>query len=121
MEKKTTKKTTKKTKTRKTLAASKAQKQPKVKWYVLRGYNIDNKDDTGFLSIDKTGKPHQIYKIVESQEDAIKFPSENVYGTKGFGTPKQWFEFFKGEPELEDWKFHLVKVNGPKINKAQEI
>ena len=115
------KKTAKKTKTSKTLAASKTQKKPKVKWYVLRGYNIGNKDDTGFLSIDKTKKSHQIYKIVESQEDAIKFPSENVYGIKGFGTPKQWFEFFKGEPELEDWKFHLMKVRGPKDNKVQEI
>ena len=113
------KKTTKKTKTSKTLAASKTQKKPKVKWYVLRGYNISNKDDTGFLSIDKAGKPHQIYKIVESQDDAIKFPSENVYGTKGFGTPKQWCEFFKGEPELEDWKFHLMTIRGPEVNKSQ--
>ena len=105
--KKTQKTTSKKTVKSKTLTTD-------VKWYVLRGYNISNKDDTGFLSIDKAGKPHQIYKIVESQEDAIKFPSENVYGTKGFGTPKQWFEFFKGEPELEDWKFHLMTIRGPK-------
>lgn len=85
----------------------------------MYGYNTSNKDETGFLGISKVGKPH--YKIVEMHKDAIKFPSENVYGIKGFGTPKQWFDFFKGETELEDWKFHLMKVRGPKVHKSQVV
>ena len=86
-----------------------------LKWFVLRGFKIDNKDETGFLAIGKARKD-STYTIVEDVDDAMKFPSENVYRLQGFGTPKQWLEFFKGEPELEDWKFHLVKVNGPRVN-----
>ena len=74
---------------------------------------IDNTDETGFLSIDKSKTSSSTYKIVDDIQDAMKFPSKNFYSTKGFGTPKQWLEFFKGEPELEDWKFHLVKVTSP--------
>ena len=111
------KKKTQKTTSKKTVK-SKAPTTD-VKWYVLRGFKIENKDETGFLSINAPEKSKDIYKIVDSQDEAMKFPSENVYGTKGFGTPKQWFEFFKGEPELEDWKFHLMKVRGPNVNKSQ--
>ena len=75
----------------------------------MRGYRKDNKDEVGFLSIDKNNIK-DIYKIVDDLEDAMKFPSTNVYNTKGFGTPKQWLAFFKGEEALSDWKFHLVKV-----------
>ena len=83
-----------------------------MKWYVLRGFKKDSKAETGFLGINKMG--NTTYSIVESQDDAMKFPSENVYNVKGFGTPKQWFEFFKGEPELAEWKFHLLKVKDPR-------
>ena len=86
----------------------------KVKWYVLRGFNVDDNDNVGFLGIDKSGTTRDIYKIVEDLEDAMKFPSKNVYSTKGFGTPQQWLEFFKTEPALCNWKFHLVKVCSPK-------
>lgn len=74
----------------------------------MRGYRIGDKSQTGFLSIDKNGK--DIYHIVEDIDDALKFPSTNVYNVQGFGTPQQWLEFFKGEEALSDWKFHLVKV-----------
>ena len=97
-------------------ATKKTQEQQatKVKWFALRCFKKDDKDETGFLAIDKSKLAKQIYKIVESVDDAMKFPSDNVYGTKGFGTPKQWLEFFKGEHDLSSWKFHLVAVKAPK-------
>ena len=83
---------------------------------MLHGYNKHNKDETGFLSISEPKSCGDIYKIVGSVNDAMKFPSVNVYNKQGFGTPKQWIEFFKGEEALSSWKFHLVKVNGPNAN-----
>ena len=95
---------------------------PKLEWFVLRGFKKDDKEVTGFLSINqKKSKKDDVYKVVEDVEDAMKFPSENVYRTKGFGTPKQWLEFFKGEDELSEWKFHLLKVKGPKVNTTREL
>ena len=80
---------------------------------MLRCTRRDNKDNNGFLAIDKDFKSNskQVYSIVEDSNDAMRFPSINVYNTDGFGTPKQWLEFFKGENELSDWKFHLVKMD----------
>ena len=75
----------------------------------MRGFRRDNKDEVGFLSIDKSSR-RGVYKVVEDVDDAMRFPSFNIYNIEGFGTPKQWLEFFKGESELSDWKFHLVKV-----------
>lgn len=74
----------------------------------MRCFKKDNKDEVGFLSMSNSKK--QVYKVVDDVHDAMKFPSENVLSVSGFGTPKQWLEFFKGEPELRDWKFHLVNV-----------
>ena len=81
-----------------------------VKWFVLRGFKLSNKDETGFLAIDHSSHSRDLYQIVDDVEDAMRFPSKNVYGIEGFGTPKQWLEFFKGEEALSDWKFHLAKV-----------
>ena len=83
-----------------------------AQWYAMFGFNIGNKDEVGFLSMSKDSRRH-MYKIVDDAVDAMKFPSENVLSVSGFGTPKQWLEFFKGEPELVDWKFHLVKTTPP--------
>lgn len=55
---------------------------------------------------------------MDSHDEAMKFPSQNIYGVKGFGTPKQWLEFFKAESELEDWKFHLMKIRGPELTNS---
>ena len=99
---------------KKMASQAKSQNLTKVKWFALRCFKKDDKDETGFLAIDKSKLAKQIYKIVESVDDAMKFPSVNVYGTKGFGTPKQWLEFFKGEHDLSSWKFHLVAVKAPK-------
>lgn len=89
-----------------------------VKWYVLRGFKLENKDETGFLGINAPKKSKNAYKIVDSHDEAMKFPSQNIYGVKGFGTPKQWLEFFKAESELEDWKFHLMKIRGPELTNS---
>lgn len=72
------------------------------------GYNKDNEDETGMLAFDsESRKP---YKIVKDLNDALKFPSKNINNVEGFGTPEQWLDFFNSEPELEDWRFHLIKV-----------
>ena len=104
-------------KTNKKIAKSKTPTTD-VKWYVLCGFKLENKDETGFLGINAPEKSKDIYKIVDSQDEAMKFPSQNIYGVKGFGTPKQWLEFFKGESELEDWKFHLMKIRRPKLTNS---
>ena len=85
---------------------------PKVDWYVLMGFNKENDSETGFLAMNmgRTDYRQKAYKIVHDTRKALKFPSENIYGVNGFGTPKQWLEFFKGEDELSTWKFHLSKI-----------
>ena len=52
----------------------------------MRGYNLDDKTNTGFLSL-STKPSHDVYDIVEDLSEALKFPSKNVYGIDGFGTP----------------------------------
>ena len=84
----------------------------KVKWYALVGYNVDDDTQSGFLAIDKTRK-NGCYHVVKDRSQALKFPSENIYNVEGFGTPKQWLEFFKGEDELSNWEFHLAKTSSP--------
>ena len=79
-----------------------------VSWFVLMGFNKDNEDETGMLAFDNESK--KPYKIVNDIKEALKFPSKNVNNVNGFGTPDQWLEFFNREPELENWKFHLMKV-----------
>lgn len=57
-----------------------------VVWFVMRGFNLDDKTNTGFLSLN-TKPSHDVYDIVEDLSEALKFPSKNVYGIDGFGTP----------------------------------
>lgn len=89
---------------------SQLKTSPKASWYVLRAFKKDNKAETGFLSISKSKSSNGLYEVVESLVDASEFPSLNVYKTKGFGTPKQWLDFFRDEPSLSEWDFHLVKL-----------
>ena len=103
-------------KNKKKTSKKKSQNEDSVVWYVLRGFNRSNKNETGFLSINKpTYSNPNLYEIVDSLENATKFPSKNVFNIKGFGTPQQWFDFFKKEHELANWKFHLMKTKAPKI------
>ena len=77
----------------------------------MRGFNVNDEDDNGFLGMSEDKKD---YKIVKDQSQALKFPSANVYNVDGFGTPQEWLEFFKGEHELSSWKFHLLKIKAPR-------
>ena len=93
----------------------KLQPRPKVDWFALMGYDKTNEDHVGFLALDaeQTNKK-KIYKIVDSIPEALRFPSVNISGSKTFGTPQQWLEFFNNDSELSDWSFHLIKTKAPK-------
>lgn len=73
------------------------------------GFNPSDIAQTGCLGIDEDPKAKTTYKIVDRLE-AKRFPSQNASHVKGFGTPQQWLEFFNSDPDLDGWKFHLVKV-----------
>ena len=90
------------------------ENQKKIDWFMLMGYNKENQDETGFLAIDPASTGKHVYKKTKDRNEALKFPSENVYNVDSFGTPKQWLEFFKGEDELSNWEFHLVKTKDPR-------
>lgn len=85
-----------------------------MKWYVLYGFKIDDKDETGFLALNPVGSKNGIYKIIDDAELALKLPSKNVKRVRGFGTPAKWRDFFNSEAELSEWKFHLTKTSAPK-------
>lgn len=91
------------------------QPKPKPKrWCVLFGFKRDNHSETGCLAFRtsdeiKANPRIGIYKIVEDASDAKHFPCENYDNIEGFAPPEKWLEFFSEEPELKDWKFHLVK------------
>lgn len=83
----------------------KAKKQEKVINYVMFGFNRDDIDDTGYL-----GKKCDMKSlVVQDIHDALLFPDKNVTGSKGFGTPEQWLEFWNTN-EDNPYKFHLVKT-----------
>lgn len=91
---------------------------PKAEWYVLHGFMKNDKDVTGFLSMNGERTPGKTpYSIVHDISKALKFPSLNVYAIEGFGTPEQWKTFFEGEDELSSWKFCLQKIKSP-MNEA---
>lgn len=92
-----------------------AKLKPKPKrWCVLFGFKRDNHSETGCLAFRtreeiKSNPKLGIYKIVDGASDAKHFPCENYDGADGFASPEKWLEFFSEEPELKEWKFHLVK------------
>jgi len=84
------------------------------RWCILFGFKRDNHSETGCLAFRsndeiKANPRSGIYKIVESASEAKHFPCENYDNIQGFASPEKWLEFFSSEPELKDWKFHLVK------------
>ena len=92
----------------KTSTRSKSSKD--LSWFLLMGFNKDNEDETGFLALDKDPESKKFYAVTKDKKLALKFPSKNVNNVEGFGTPTQWLNFFKNEPELSSWKFHIVKM-----------
>jgi len=85
----------------------------KIKWCVLYGFNINDKDDVGYLALRSQDDLKQnprlgVYEVVKDEAMARKFPMENYDNLPGFAPPEKWLEFFKEEDELSDWRFHLV-------------
>lgn len=93
----------------------KEKEHTKKKWCVLFGFNVDSTSDVGYLAFTtpedlkylKTSRI-QTYKIVDDPLEAACFPCENYSHKSDFASPEKWLEFFKNEPELKKWKFHLV-------------
>lgn len=77
-----------------------SRKKKKEKYAVLYGFNIKNKNKTGYLKIDRDG-----YSIVQDKSAAAGF---SISTESGRGTPEDWCRFFKDEPEISDWRFHPV-------------
>lgn len=95
------------------------------RWCVLFGFSRDDHSETGCLAFrseaEIRAKPALgIYKIVDDISEAKHFPCENYDNAGGFATPEKWLEFFSEEPELKDWKFHLVKRSKFSSKKCQE-
>ena len=85
----------------------------KIKWCVLYGFNINDKTEVGYLALRdqdelKRNPRLGVYEVVEDESKAKRFPKENYDSQPGFAPPEKWLEFFKGEDELKDWRFHLV-------------
>ena len=72
------------------------------KFAVLFGFNIGDKDQTGYLKVGKVG-----YTVVKDRHDATEFL---LSAEPGKGTPKDWCEFFKTEPDVLNWRFHPITI-----------
>lgn len=78
----------------------KIRKKKQQTYAVLFGFNIKDKNQTGYLCITDNE-----YKIVNNHVLATKY----LLNVKpGKGTPKDWCEFFKEEEKLNQWRFHPV-------------
>lgn len=69
---------------------------------VLFGFNIGDKDRTGYLKVGKTG-----CMVVKNRRNATEF---SLSAEPGKGTPKDWCEFFKTEQDISNWRFHPVTI-----------
>ena len=61
----------------KNLQSKKDIKEDVCKWYALVGYNVNDIDNTGMLSLEKSLSSGNSYKITRNMADALKFPSMN--------------------------------------------
>lgn len=69
---------------------------------VLFGFDITDKDRTGYLKVGETG-----CTVVDDRHDATEF---SLSAEPGKGTPKDWCEFFKAEPDVSNWRFHPITI-----------
>ena len=81
--------------------------------YVMYGFCLAEPEDVGYLAkIPQDADDEDV--ICDDIHKAKLFPSSNVNGITGFGTPQQWLELVN--QEFADiygegaWKFHLVKT-----------
>ena len=84
------------------MSRKKTKKDAVRRFAVLFGFNVSNKDRTGYLKVSKTG-----YTIVENRRDATEF---TLSAEPGKGTPRDWCEFFKTEPYVSNWRFHPITI-----------
>ena len=84
--------------------------QPKLKWYVMFGFDKDDIDHVAYWKAPNG--------ITEFQNEATIFPSQNVDNQKGFGTPSQWLKLVNEDEDLnKNFQFHLVSVIPEKFTK----
>ena len=69
---------------------------------VLFGFDITDKDRTGYLKVGETG-----CTVVENRCDATEF---SLSAELGKGAPRDWCEFFKTEPDVSNWRFHPITI-----------
>ena len=69
---------------------------------VLFGFDVGDKDRTGYLKI-ADGK----CAVVGDRKEATEF---SLSAEPGKGTPKDWCEFFKTEPDVANWRFHPITL-----------
>ena len=85
------------------------KKSLEPKYSVLYGFMKSDNDITGYLKICQVDSGrYGIYDVVDSQDDASLFLSENIYNDKNFKSPDQIADFMNCEDELTDWKFHAT-------------
>lgn len=84
------------------MAKKRAKKGAVRRYAVLFGFDMNDKDRTGYLKVGETG-----CAVVDSRRDATEF---SLSAEPGKGTPKDWCEFFKAEPGVSDWRFHPVQI-----------
>lgn len=81
--------------------------------YVMYGFCIGATDEVGYLAKIPTHIDDENV-ITDDIKDAKLFPSINVNGITGFGTPEDWLKFVNEEfHEIYGpyaYKFHLVKT-----------
>ena len=76
------------------------EKKGEDRFAVLFGFNVEDKDRTGYLKVGKTG-----YSVTEDPAEATAF---SLNPESGKGTPKDWCRFFKSERDISNWRFHPV-------------
>ena len=83
--------------------AKRKRKQKTVrKFAVLFGFDTADKDRTGYLKAGKNG-----CAVTQDRRDATEF---SLLAEPGKGTPKDWCEFFKTEPDMSNWRFHPITI-----------
>lgn len=78
-----------------------SMKAKKENYHLIYGFEKEFPVNKGYISIckNKNGS-HGIYDIVEDEDMATEFSDEKI---------KSAFSFISTEPELSNWKFHVVK------------
>ena len=84
------------------MSKTQTKKDAVRRFAVLFGFDIADKDRTGYLKVGETG-----CTVVENRCDATEF---SLSAEPGKGTPKDWCEFFKTEPDLSNWRFHPITI-----------